>query len=321
MFRRSFSQALALAALGAALVLPAAAADKVRIGKSVPFSWTFTPLEIGLEAGIFAKHGIELTVSSFGGDARMQQALTADSLDMGVGSGPGLGFMGKGVPAKGVAAMASEPRNIAAVVYAASPYKTLDDLKGKKIGVTTVGSLTDWLAQQAAIQRGWGQNGVTVVPVGGMETSRAALKTGQIDALLTAVEAGYALEETKEWRVVQNMAVFAPDFHTHVIFARDDMIKDRPDVIRRVLKGWFETIAFMRANKDKTVEVSAKVLKLDPKVIARAYDEEIHMFSADGKWEPKAMEVLKKSFIDMKILETVPNDSDLITTQFVPVTR
>ena len=38
----------------------ALAADKLRIGKAVPFAWTFTPIEVGIDAGIFAKHGLEL---------------------------------------------------------------------------------------------------------------------------------------------------------------------------------------------------------------------------------------------------------------------
>ena len=85
------------------LVAPAHAAEKLRVGKAVAFAWTFTPLDVGIQTGIFAKHGLEIEASAFTGDARMQQALTADSLDMGIGSGPGMAFMVKGVPAKAVA--------------------------------------------------------------------------------------------------------------------------------------------------------------------------------------------------------------------------
>src|SRR5262245_49392844 len=104
---------LALICLVACLVTPAAAAEKLRVGKAVPFAWTFTPFEVGIKTGIFEKQGLELEVSAFGGDARLQQALTADSVDIGIGSGPGMAFMAKGVPAKTVAAMAGTPRNMA----------------------------------------------------------------------------------------------------------------------------------------------------------------------------------------------------------------
>src|SRR5688572_26013223 len=119
---------------------PAGAQEKLRVGKAVAFAWTFSPLDIGMQTGIFGKHGIEVEASAFNGDARMQQGLTSDSIDIGIGSGPGMAFMVKGVPAKAVGAMAGVPRNMAVMVGYDSSIKTVDDLKGKKLGVTTVGS-------------------------------------------------------------------------------------------------------------------------------------------------------------------------------------
>ena len=104
----------------------------MRVGKAVPFAWTFTPIDVGIETGIFAKHGLELKVTGFAGDARLQQGLVSDSIDFGLGSGPGMGFLAKGVPAKAVAAMAGAPMNMSIVVPYNSPIKTLDDIKGKK---------------------------------------------------------------------------------------------------------------------------------------------------------------------------------------------
>src|SRR5262249_44062630 len=78
----------------------AAAADRVRVGKAVPFAWTFTPIDVGIAVGIFAKHGLELEVTGFAGDARLQQGLVSDSIDFGLGSGAGMGFLAKGVPAR-----------------------------------------------------------------------------------------------------------------------------------------------------------------------------------------------------------------------------
>ena len=68
-----------------------------------------------------------------------------------------------------------------------------------------------------------------------------------------------------------------------MIFARDELIAKKPELVERFLRGWFETIAFMRANKERTVEITAKVLNLDKAVISRVYDEQIKIFTADGK--------------------------------------
>ena len=301
------------------LVAPAHAAEKLRVGKAVAFAWTFTPLDVGIQTGIFAKHGLEIEASAAAGDAKLQQALTADSLDMGIGSGPGMAFMAKGVPAKAVAAMYGVPRNMAVMVGYNSPTKAVDDLKGKKLGCTTVGSLTDWIGDRINALKGWGAEGITMVPIGGMPPARAAIKTNQIDGYIGALETGYALEEAKEWRVITTATPFVDDFITHVIFVREDVIAKRPEAVRAFLKGWFETIAFMKANKDKTVEITSKVINLSPAVISRAYDEQIGIFSTDGTFDPKAVAALKKSFIEMGLLKEIPDDKVMFTTQFVPV--
>ncbi len=297
----------------------AGAAEKLRVGKAVPFAWTFTPLDVGMQTGIFLKHGLEIEASAFGGDAKLQQALTADSLDIGIGSGPGMAFMAKGVPAKAVAAMAGVPRNMAVMADYNKPIRTVDDLRGKKLGVTTVGSLTDWIGKRINAQKGWTTNGITTVPIGGMQPARAAVKTGQLDGYIGALESGYELEENKEWRVITSATPYVDHFITHVFFAREDLIAKRPDAVRAFLKGWMETIAFMKANKDKTVEITSKVINVSPSVVSRAYDEQIAIFSTDGVFEPKAVEVLKGSFIEMGLLKEKPDDKVMFTTEFIPV--
>ena len=89
--------------------------------------------------------------------------------------------------------------------------------------------------------------------------------------------------------------------------------------MRAFLKGWYETIAFMKANKDKTVEITSKVINVSPSVVSRAYDEQIAIFSTDGVFDPKGVEVLKQSFIEMGLLKEIPDDKVMFTTQFVPV--
>mgnify|MGYP002399733421 CR=1 FL=1 len=320
-FRACLLQFLTCAAmlLLAASVAPAGAAEKLRVAKVVPFAWTFTPLDIGMQMGIFAKHGLDIEESASAGDAKLQQLLASDSVDIGIGSGPGMAFAAKGAPAKAVAAMYGLPRNMAVMVGYDTGIKTVDDLKGKKLGVTTVGSLTAWIGHRINEKKGWGDSGIDVVPIGGMPPARAAIKTHQIDGYIGALEVGYKLEEAKEWRVITTATPYVDHFITHVIFARDELIDKHPETVRAFLEGWFDTIAFMKANKAKAVEISAKVIDLSPAVAARVYDEQMGSFSEDGTFDPQAVATLKKSFIEMGLLKTIPDDNSLFTTQFVPV--
>jgi NitT/TauT family transport system substrate-binding protein len=298
---------------------PAGAADKIRAAKAAANAWTFTVLDIGAETGIWAKYGLDVEISALAGDAKLQQALAADSIDVALGSGPSMAFSAKGSPAIAVAAFAGEPRNLSVVVSYDSPIKTVKDLKGKTLSVTTTGSLTEWLAKRLAISEGFGADGIKTVALGAFPTSLAAMRTGQIDGMMTAVESGYALEEKKAGRVLVDMGKYAPHFHTHVIFARRKLIEENPALVTRFLKGFFATVAFMKANRDKTIDISMKVLNVSRDVTARTYDYEISMFSDDGRFDPAAIKVLKESFVAMGVLPTEPKDDQIFTDKFVPV--
>jgi len=91
------------------------------------------------------------------------------------------------------------------------------------------------------------------------------------------------------------------------------------EAVRAFLKGWVNTIALMRKDKAKAVEITSKVVKLKPSVVSRAYDDQIGIFSTDGAFDPKAVAMLKKTFVEMGLLKEEPDDKVLFTTQFLPV--
>src|SRR5215469_923311 len=111
-----YRSAVALAASILTGFVSLATAETLRVGKAVPEAFSFVPLDIGIRKGIFAKYGIEIETSAFAGDARMQQAMASDSLDIALGSGPAMAFIVKGSPIKAVAAMAGPPLLLAIVV-------------------------------------------------------------------------------------------------------------------------------------------------------------------------------------------------------------
>src|SRR5262249_53414320 len=132
------------------------ALDGVRIGKAAATTFAFAPIEIGAAQGVWARHGLEITSTAFAGDARMQQAMVANAIAFSLGSGPGMGFLARGVPAKAVAAIANEPLSMGLSIGKNSPLATASDLKGAKVGVATQGSLTFWLTRELSRQMGWG---------------------------------------------------------------------------------------------------------------------------------------------------------------------
>jgi ABC-type nitrate/sulfonate/bicarbonate transport system substrate-binding protein len=295
---------------------PAAAAEKLRVGKAVPEAFSFVPLDIGMKKGFFSQNGLEIESIAFAGDARMQQAMAADSLDIALGSGPAMAFIVKGAPIKGIAAMAGPPLLLAIVVRPDGP-KSVADLKGKKVSVSTAGSLTYWLVSETSRQQGWGPDGISIAPMGAMPGQIAALKRGDIDGTIMDIGSAFDLEKKGEGRILVRFTDIK-DFHIHVIFGSDKVIAEKPNALRAFLKGWFETVAFMRKNKAETVAIAKEVTNKDEEITSRVYDELMPMFSDDGKFDPKALAVLSKSYVELKTLPAEPDMSKLYTEAFLP---
>jgi NitT/TauT family transport system substrate-binding protein len=313
---RAVVGALALATGVMILAAPAAAAEKLRVGKAVPEAFSFVPLDIGMRKGFFAKHGLEIESIAFAGDARMQQAMASDSLDIALGSGPAMAFIVKGSPIKAVAAMAGPPLLLAIVVRPDGP-KSAAELKGRKISVSTAGSLTYWLVSETSRRQGWGPKGIDIAPMGAMPGQIAAIKRGDIDGAIMDIGNAFELEKRGEGRILVRFTDIT-DFHIHVIFATDKLIAGRPEAVRAFLQGWFETIAFMRKNKAETVAIAREVTNKDEEITARVYDELMPMFSDDGKFSPSALATLAKSYVELQLLPEEPDPAKLYTEAFLP---
>jgi len=307
---------LAAALAGAFIAAPAPAAETLRVAKAVPEAFSFTPLDIGIRKGLFAKNGVEVEASAFAGDAKLQQAMTANSIDMGIGSGPGMAFIVKGSTVKAVAAMAGPPL-LLAIVVRPDGAKSVAELKAKKISVSTAGSLTYWLVSETSRRRDWGPQGIEIQPMGAMSGQIAALKRGDIDGIVMDLSTAFELENRGEGRILVRFGDLQ-DFIVHVIYATDALIASRPDAIRGFLKGWFETIAFMRKNKAETVAIAKDVIDKDADIVGRTYDEVMPMFSDDGRFKASALKVLAKSFVELNTLPAEPDMSKLYTEAFLP---
>jgi NitT/TauT family transport system substrate-binding protein len=199
-----------------------------------------------------------------------------------------------------------------------SPIKAAEDLKGRTISISSKGSLTDWLGQELSRQLGWGSTGINLAPLGSTAAQAAALKTRQIDGMIVEANAGYKMEEDRSGRVLVQFGDRIKVFHIYVFYARKGFLEKNPEAVRAFLAAWFETIGYMGGHRAETIDIVRRTAEVSLGVATRDYDELMGMFNRTGKFDPKALDVLARSFVEMGSLPQAPDMRTLITEQYLP---
>jgi NitT/TauT family transport system substrate-binding protein len=310
---------LAAVALAACVVATEGSAqDLLRVGNSAPTAFSFVWVKLGDQAGIYAKHGIKLEHFGFPGGGRVDSGLISGDIDIGLNSGAALASVAKGVPARAIAVTAHEPSHLVIAVRSDTAIRKPQDLKGARIATSTAGALTDWLPHEVSKQLGWGPDGILTQPLGQSSAMLAGLKMKQVDGLVTGLAQAYGLEDRGETRTVLNFGTYLPDFHANVLFASDAIIAKNPDAVRRFVLASLQTIKYMKTHKAETVALAVKETNVPEEHTARSYDELMPSYSDDGRFKPKAIAVLARSFVELKQFETEPDMSRLYTERFLP---
>jgi ABC-type nitrate/sulfonate/bicarbonate transport system substrate-binding protein len=195
----------------------------------------------------------------------------------------------------------------------------VSELKGKTVSISSAGSLTDWLGQNLSRQQGWGIDGIKLAPLGSTAAQTAALKTHQIDGMIVEANGGYRLEEDGSGRVLVQFGELMKVFHVYLLYARRAFAEQNPDAVRAFLAAWFETIDYMHAHRSETIDIMRRTADVSPFIATRDYDAMIGMFNRTGHFNPEALKVVSRSFVEMGMLPSEPDISTLITEKYLPV--
>jgi ABC-type nitrate/sulfonate/bicarbonate transport system substrate-binding protein len=311
--------AAALLGIGASNVAPALANSAIKVGNSSAQAFNFLPLGIGIEQKFFEKNGVDVSEVDLGGSAKLHQAMTAGAIDLGLGAGTDIAFLVKGAPETAVGAIAITPALFGVIVQYDSPIQKLSDLKEKRIGISTVGSLTQWLAFQIAKKEGWDPHSFTFVTDGSEYTPQlAALETHAIDAQISGAALGWNLELQKKGRLLAPASEWVGAFLQNVVFASNDIIQKDPEAVRGFLKGWLEGVAYMGSHKDETIAFARSKDHFAEDVEQKQYTNVMPSFSKDCTFPPDAVAPVRASFVDLGILPTEPDMSKYMTEKFLP---
>ena len=211
---------------------------------------------IPYEAGIFRKHGLDVELLYVGGGGRAAQVVQSGEVPIGVFTG---GAVINSNLAGGDLVMIASSMNVMTFAVMARPeIRRVEDLKGKKIGISRFGSATDFGLRYAEGQ--WPikrQRDFAVIQVGGMPEQLTALRTGALDAAMLNAE--LTIVARKEgFRELADLAKVGLNFPTssdcHNALLHQAQRKHGPEVYPRLCRRsalWQDAASLRRSGAEE----------------------------------------------------------------------
>nr|WP_245558360.1 ABC transporter substrate-binding protein [Caldimonas manganoxidans] len=212
----------------------------------------YLPLTVAETLGYFKDEGLDLTIADFAGGSRALQAVVGGSADVVSGAFEHtLNMQAKGQRMRAFVLQGRAPQIVLGVNPKTLPnFKSVADLKGKKIGVTAPGSSTNVMVNFVLAKAGLKPSDVSIIGVGASSGAVAAMRAGQIDAIsnldpvITLLQRSGDLKIVSDTRVVKEAdRVFGGPMPAGCLYAPQAFIDKNPHTVQALAN------AIVRANK------------------------------------------------------------------------
>jgi len=223
------------------------------------------------EMGFYAKHGLEVELVLLVGAPLAVAALLSGETPI-VHAGAS-GVITSNLSGSGAVLIAGAINRFPYVLYVTDQIKRVEDLKGKKFGVSRIGGADNAAAVTVLDKLGVKENEVTYVQAGSIPTRLAAMQTNTLQAtLLQAPETLKAKE--LGLRALLDFTKLDVEWQLNGVAVTRDYIKKKPDTIRRFMRAYVEAIHYNLTNPKGAQRVLQKYLAIkDEKPVEEAYNE------------------------------------------------
>jgi NitT/TauT family transport system substrate-binding protein len=292
--------------LGLFLATPALAQDKpelakVRLAVGGQAALYYLPLVVTDRLGLFRDAGVGVEISDFAGGSRSLQALVGGSADVVAGAfDHTIQMQAKNQPVVAVVELGQFPGFVLALLNArAGAYHSPADLKGMKIGVTAPGSSTHFMALQLMAKSGLKPDDASFLGVGATATAVAAVKRGEIDAIVNTDPAVALLQREGLIKIVADTRtrdgtreVYGGIYPAAVMYATPAFIDKNPRTMRALVNAFVRGLAFMQSHSPE--EIAAVVPEDyalgDKPLYIQAIKNSLPMYSRDGRFSNEGAE-------------------------------
>lgn len=295
-------------------VSPAAAQQKVRI------NWTAVTgaqsgIYVAYEEGLFKKNGLDVELIHIASSSRGIQAILAGELAF--SSLDGLNAAQATLKGANLALVAGATNRFVFSLMGKPEIKRIADLRGKKIGITRVGSSTHTAALYALSQGGLKPSDYQILPLMEVPNILTAMLAGQVDAGVVSPPTNSRARKAG-FNELMNLAKEGPEYVSVALGTSRAYIKDHEDTVRRVVRSYAEALQLFKANKQVGIRVLAKFTKLkDQDILEDAYNQFREYFDPVPYVSRKGLEAVLADVAETDPAAKALKPDDLIDMRFV----
>jgi ABC-type nitrate/sulfonate/bicarbonate transport system substrate-binding protein len=207
------------------------------------------PLWVAFDQHLFQKYGLDPTLDYISTNPLLTTALISG--DVQIAQLAEDGIINSGLQGADLVIIAPSTDHLLFSLFTRPEITKLSELKGKKIGVTTRGSATDFAARWLLSHNGFKPDtDVAIVGVGGVPEILTALSAGSIDGGILSAPTTIKAQQAGLKELVDLSTQDLP-FYQSAVTVRKSWLKDNADTMRKFLKAYTEAIAVIK--KDKLV--------------------------------------------------------------------
>jgi NitT/TauT family transport system substrate-binding protein len=239
------------------------------------------------EIGAFEKNGVQGDLIFISSGPVVVQALIGGDLQGGSGATNAvINAVLSGAPIVGVAATANRPYHR---LFVQPEINRLEDLKGKTLGVTRFGSITDNLTR-ILLRRSGLEGAVNVRQMGGTVEVAAAF---QNRAIAGAVTGDLHVAPTSQPKILVNLIDLGVPYSMNMIAVSRDYYRRNPETVERMVRAYSEGVAAMNQQKERALKVIAKYARIpDAKGIEDHYRDSVTYLDRIPRAEPEAVQTI-----------------------------
>ena len=231
----------------------------------------FVHLYTALDNGLFDKYGIKLENIFIRGSAQNLTALATDEVQFTYcASDAIIPGMAAGIEAKIVA---SPLVKLPYVLVTRKEIRRPEDLKGKALGIARAGDLSDRLSRAVVRKLGVAPDTVTIRPIGGSQGERyQAMAAGIVHGVIITPPLDVRAKN-EGYNVMYRLIDLNIPFIYSSLHTSHKMLRERPEIVQRMVAAFAEIIYFVDKNPDKAKASIGKAMRTkDPEALQSAYD-------------------------------------------------